>query len=381
MDSLGMAGASASLISLLRTLDYDRYDVALFLFAQRGAYLDRVPREVKLLPTLPAYAMATEPLGAALWTGVSHGWIGLVLKRLLAVLLGRKWPQFAKITMAKQGPSLPESYDMAIAYCCSYAWQFVVDKVNAQKRVVWLDAEFHRVERLWDAYIKAEAIDCVACVSCANARALKERRPEFAKKICVVHNIVDRNQVRALAAVDEGAFDQTLNLVTVGRISEEKGHDLIVPMALELMRRGVDFCWHLVGPGLEKWKLYLERQGHPDLQGRVKCLGVKTNPYPYFMKASLVVQPSRSEGWGMAVTEAIACGAPVLVSDIPSFREQIVDGENGWIVPLTVEAFVDRIIEFAAGKLALARQGEWQMDYSRPNDFEKMCIQLMEQRQ
>ena len=57
------------------------------------------------------------------------------------------------------------------------------------------------------------------------------------------------------------------------------------------------------------------------------------------------MQPSRHEGYPIAVIEARALHKPILASDIPSIREQIIDGANGYLVELTPEALADKIGE------------------------------------
>jgi glycosyltransferase involved in cell wall biosynthesis len=78
------------------------------------------------------------------------------------------------------------------------------------------------------------------------------------------------------------------------------------------------------------------------LRGRARALGVAervrfpgftANPWAWFARARLFVLPSRWEGFGNVVAEAMACAAPILVTDCDfGPREQVVHGLSGWIV-------------------------------------------------
>jgi glycosyltransferase involved in cell wall biosynthesis len=61
-------------------------------------------------------------------------------------------------------------------------------------------------------------------------------------------------------------------------------------------------------------------------------------------QAHVVVNPSAKEGWGVTVTEANACGTPVVASDVPGLRDAVIDGKTGFLVPYgDVRGFASRI--------------------------------------
>ncbi len=66
----------------------------------------------------------------------------------------------------------------------------------------------------------------------------------------------------------------------------------------------------------------------------------------YFQEADLYVSASQSDGSSISLLEAMACGAPVLVSDIPGNREWVKAGESGWLFPVgNPEALADGILQ------------------------------------
>ena len=134
-------------------------------------------------------------------------------------------------------------------------------------------------------------------------------------------------------------------LVSVGRITWQKGFDLIPGMAKELLSFQVPFEWDIIGGGTDAvMQQYEELVRQNGVKGVVKFLGQMDNPMPYVAAADIVVIPSRFEGWGMTLSEALVLGKPVVATDLPVFREQVTSGVNGILVPLDSHAFAEAII-------------------------------------
>ena len=75
-------------------------------------------------------------------------------------------------------------------------------------------------------------------------------------------------------------------------------------------------------------------------------------------RATVVVQKSLAEGFGLTVAEAMWKGRPVVASGIGGIQEQIVDGESGILVaPRNLEAFGDAIVYLLSDPIAAARMG------------------------
>jgi glycosyltransferase involved in cell wall biosynthesis len=79
---------------------------------------------------------------------------------------------------------------------------------------------------------------------------------------------------------------------------------------------------------------------------RVFLPGFQANPWAWFARARLFVLSSRWEGFGNVVAEAMACGAPTLVTDCDfGPREQVEHGVSGWVTPTGDVAALTRDID------------------------------------
>lgn len=121
--------------------------------------------------------------------------------------------------------------------------------------------------------------------------------------------------------------------VHVGRFAPEKNHDLLVDAASRLSKRGYDFQLICIGTGNEQERIAASITYH-GLCERVRPIGARANPYPIMARADAFVLSSDIEAFGMVLTEAMACGVPIISTDcIGGVREVLEDGRCGLLVP------------------------------------------------
>jgi glycosyltransferase involved in cell wall biosynthesis len=123
-------------------------------------------------------------------------------------------------------------------------------------------------------------------------------------------------------------------LVCVARLSEQKGHLLLVEAAGILAREGVDFELELVGDGPLRGAIesLVEQLG---VGRQVRLSGWKDGAEvrQAILAARALVLPSFAEGLPVAVMEALALGRPVITSAIAGTPELVESGRTGWLVP------------------------------------------------
>jgi glycosyltransferase involved in cell wall biosynthesis len=152
--------------------------------------------------------------------------------------------------------------------------------------------------------------------------------------------------------------DRRPALLFVGRVSREKGLDLLAPISRRLHAMGLEHRWIIAGQGPMSAEL---RAALPD----AVFTGVLSRPAvaEAFASADLFVFPSRTDTAGNVVLEAQASGLPVVVSDVGGPKENMVDGRTGTVCQGTepgtwAQAIVDllRNRPEGAAKPAAARE-------------------------
>ncbi len=133
-------------------------------------------------------------------------------------------------------------------------------------------------------------------------------------------------------------------LLFVGRIEPLKGIDTLIQAIAILRKRGFYVCLSVIGgepnPTAEIEDSEMTRLKEMSIQAGLSDLvtflgkrGQDTLPY-YYSAADAVVVPSHYESFGMVALEAMACGAPVVVSQVGGLAFLVKDGETGFTVPV-----------------------------------------------
>lgn len=186
---------------------------------------------------------------------------------------------------------------------------------------------------------------------------------------------VDRAEARRRFGLPEGARV----LVTVGGLVERKGFHRVIACLPELLARHPDLHYLVVGGPCREGDMSeaLRRQAAElGLAERVHFLGALP---PAELKwplsaADVFVLSTRNEGWANVILEAMACGLPVVASDVGGNREVVATDDLGAIVPFDDHA---RLAE----ALDAALRRPWDRDailaHARDNDWDKRVAQLL----
>ena len=154
--------------------------------------------------------------------------------------------------------------------------------------------------------------------------------------IRVIYNGIDVERFRP----DTAEEAMRRSIVTIGRLVDQKNHDLFLRAAAALSREVADRRFVIVGDGPLRGAL--ERQAAQlGLAERVTFTGERDDVETILRSASLFWLTSRWEGMPNVVLEAMASGVPVLATDVGGARELVRDGVDGFVVtPDDATAFV-----------------------------------------
>lgn len=348
MNNLNCGGAEKSLVSLLETIDYTRYNVSLFLFKHEGVFFRKIPKQVNLLDAPPEYKYFDMSIKTALMDCTKKGRMDVILSRIAAGYLLRKEKNKARCEqliwkyLSKVLQSLDKKYDAAIGYLEKNPVYFCIDKVNATKKIGFIHTDYDNLGMDPEIDMNYFAkLDYIVTVSKECVNVLRRRFPMFGNKIKLLHNIVSPCMINKLS-LEEPQTSSLANykgttIVSVGRLHPLKGFEMAVEACGKLVRNGYNVMWYLVGEGEERSRLETLIEQN-DLPGRFVLLGTKENPYPYLRAADIYVQTSRFEGKSIAVDEAKILQKPIVATNFSTVKDQIKHNHNGLVVEMNSES-------------------------------------------
>ena len=352
INSLGCGGAEKSLLSLLSLLDYDKYDVTLQMFRRGGMFEELLPPEVHIRKELDYTAFCSQSMAKQMLSFDLRRIAARVRTSLFLRSNAKKGSPlhdaqaYWKYSAAAYDP-LPERYDVAIAWGQGTPTHFVAEKVRAQKKFAWVNADYENVGHNKDFDCKYyAAFTGIICVSDKLCLTLQKAFPEYAAKMTTIYDINNPATIFTMADQPCSLLNrENLTLVTVGRLVPQKGYDIAAKAAWLLKKRNVKFHWYVVGGGdsapIEK---DIAQYGISDC---FTLLGAKANPYPYMKAADIYVQTSKFEGYCLTLAEARMLNVPCVTTNFDVVYAQMINGENGLVVEMNAEAVADGIIRLA----------------------------------
>ena len=121
----------------------------------------------------------------------------------------------------------------------------------------------------------------------------------------------------------------------VGRLLEAKGLHEYAEAARMVKKRYPEARFLLLGaPESSRGGISLDTVKGWEQEGIIEYLGVTRDVRPYIAQASVIVLPSWREGMPCSLMEGMSMGRPLVATDVPGCREVVMDGQNGFLVPV-----------------------------------------------
>jgi glycosyltransferase involved in cell wall biosynthesis len=183
------------------------------------------------------------------------------------------------------------------------------------------------------------------------------------EKTVVLHNGVDLERFRPIAEMREtvrrklGIPDDATVAVTVRRLVYKNGIDTLIESARIAIKKNPQLVFLAVGrgPDFSQVKARIQQLG---IEENFKLTGfVSDTELPsYYNAADFFILPSKSgEGLPLVALEAMACGLPVIATDVGGIREIMIEGYGEIVPPNDPNSLAEAILNFSKSKLASCR--------------------------
>jgi glycosyltransferase involved in cell wall biosynthesis len=339
--NMNVGGTEKALLNMISELPKDKFDITVLMLEKYGGFLNYIPSEVQV-KYLEEYKnikkeINTPPLKTIFRAIRSRKIVKAFIMAYLYLLskIMKERSLFYKFIL-KGFPVVKNEYDVAVAYAgpMDFISYFILNKVNAKKKVQWIHFDINKIA--FNKYFAAKIykkFDKIFVVSNEGKEKLINRLPDLNDKTEVFTNLISSKLIKEEASKGKGFNDEFkgIRLVTVGRLSSEKGHDIAIKVLSRLIKDGLNVRWYCIGGGNLR-KKYEELVDNLNLKSEFIFLGEDPNPYHYIKDCDIYVQPSRHEGYCITLAEARALQKPIVTTNFTGAKEQIKNKQTGLIV-------------------------------------------------
>ena len=376
VSQLRVGGVSKALIELLKNIG-DKYEVTLLCFDHDGAFYKDIPEQIAVVKDNAYLALTERAAGDLQQYGDKYKVIRQVCSAWTKCF-NKKIP--ANYICHKVG-KVEGNYDIAVAFghpqqekmFCNLVGEVVLNCVEARKKaiVIHCDYEMYGGHCPYNDQMLLK-FGKIAAVSKSAGDAVVRCIPEAKSKICVLRNFHDFRLINEMASQSPVEYHCEHSLVTVARLSDEKGIESGISIIKKLKVDGYDVEWHIVGGGPLRSRLeYVIDENNASEY--IILEGEQVNPYRYIKEADFLFVPSVHEAAPMVFDEAASLNVPIISTNTLSAKELVEERKIGIVG--TIDQ-MDELLKYAfENKNDVKRKA---MQYVSTNteamdDFEGLC--------
>ena len=338
--TLGAGGAEKSLLTLIKNMDKQKYDITVMTIVDYGIYTD----EVKKLNGIKYRYMFKSFFNKKIQD--ENNKLRHVYKKIMDIIW-KCYKLYIKYFYNERISKhmIKEKYDIEVAYLEGMSAKIISKSFNKKsKKICWIHTDISNLARASIAFKNIDdekncysKFNKIVCVS----QDIKEsfmKKLEIFDTVTIRINPIDTNDIMGLSKIKVKSLAKPDNplICAVGRLSEEKGFDRLLKCHKRLLENGINNTIWIIGEGKERKNLE-EYISSNNLNESVKLLGYKSNPYKYMNMRDVFVSSSYVEGLSTVLCEAVVLKKPIVSTLCPGVIEILGDGNRAGIVTENTE--------------------------------------------
>ena len=322
--SLRHGGAEKVLVTFLKNLPQDKYEIDLLLNLHSGKYLKEIPTWINILYLNKGEMITTnrpQDIPKKAFRKIFQGTLKNYPKLLYKYVLKNK------------------KYDIEFAAIHGFRDEILDSPISSSKKIMWIHNDLRKTEfhnytdhevRKFFGYDKVMVIsEHIQKDFEAMARNADEK-----SKIARIYNPLDTHEIltKAEKPVEKYQFDQHIpTFVSVGTVFPQKGFDRLLRVHKKLIDEGFAHKILIIGDGYDflNIKNLITKLG---IEKTATMLGFTDNPYPYIQNSDFYILSSRYEGFPTVLFEAITLKKKIIATDVSGVSEMLEKGKLGLIV-------------------------------------------------
>lgn len=322
--SLRHGGAEKVLVTFLKKLPEDAYEIDLLLNLYSGKYLTEVPDFVNVLYLHKGEMITTNRL-----QDIPRKAFRVIYQKILAI-----FPKLLYRFILKN-----KKYDIEFAAIHGMRDAILSSPLKSSKKIVWIHndltkTEFHTYTE--NEFRKFFGFDKILVIS----KKIQQDFEKFARntkdraKIVRIYNPLDTGEIliQSKMPVNHDFFKMpTPTFISIGTAFPQKGFDRLLRSHRRLLDEGFRHQVLILGDGYDLENLK-KLQKELNLKESSSFLGFVANPYPYLQQADYFVLSSRYEGFPTVLFEALTFQKKMIATEVSGVGEMLQDGTLGLIV-------------------------------------------------
>ena len=320
--SLRHGGAEKVLLTFLKNIPADKYEIDLLLNLYSGKYLSEIPKWINVL-----YLNKGEMITTNRPQDIIPKAMRVIYQGLLKV-----FPKLLYHNKLKN-----KKYDVEFAAIHGFRDEILNSPIKSSKKIVWIHNDLSQVKGYNDEEIrKFFGFDKIMVIS-EKIQNLFESLAENEKqkeKIVRIYNPLDTNEIinKAKEKAEKYVFDKSIpTFISVGTVFPQKGFDRLLEAHKRLLDKGLFHKLLIIGDGYD-FENIKKLKSDLGLDKTATMLGFTSNPYPYFSQADFYILSSRYEGFPTVLFEAITLKKNIIATDVSGVAEMLENGRLGLIV-------------------------------------------------
>lgn len=322
--SLRHGGAEKVLITFLKNLPEDKYEIDLLLNLYSGKYLSEVPKWINVF-----YLNKGEMITTNRIQDIPQKAFRVIYQKLL-----KTFPKLLYKFILKN-----KKYDIEFAAIHGFRDEILNSPQKKSKKIVWIHndlrkTEFHNYTD--DEIRKFFGFDKIMVISekIQNDFENLAKNENQKNRIVRIYNPLDTFEISSKSELKqtEYQFDRGVaTFISVGTVFPQKGYDRLLKVHKRLLDEGFKHRILILGDGYD-FENIKKLKSSLNVDDTVTMTGFTDNPYPFIKAADYFVLSSRYEGFPTVLYEAITLKKNIIATDVSGVREMLNNGKLGLIV-------------------------------------------------
>ena len=328
--SLRHGGAEKVLVTFLKNLPQDRYEIDLLLNLYSGKYLAEVPHWINVLYLNKGEMITTNRLQD----------IPVKAFRVMYQYVLKKFPKLLYSTILKN-----KKYDIEFAAIHGFRDEILNSPLKNSKKIVWIHNDLRKTHfhNYTDEEIrKFFGFDKILVISEHIQKDFESlaKNEDEKSRIVRVYNPLDTEEIISKSQeVGSGKLEGQQPLtnndqpifISVGTVFPQKGFDRLLKVHKRLLEEGFQHKIQIVGDGYD-FENIKKLRSELGVENTAEMIGFTDNPYPYFKNADFYVLSSRYEGFPTVLFEAITLKKKIIATEVSGVSEMLENGKFGLMV-------------------------------------------------